>query len=227
VNAFCQKALYLANGRLVKFEGKEKAGDAASKPSLVVSAHQATVEYIRNVTEEIEQRGWHRPEYDPTDPDVTLVIAPNGWADCLSARICSLEGEVTEFPRMHQPFAIELKYRLRQNAPHPVIPNFHVYDELGTRILITTPEQPAPDRPGTYLASCIIAPFTLNSGRFAVALTLSTYVPETIVHFEAQFALRFEVLEEPKADPRRHGWEGSYPGVTRPRLEWNVDGPEV
>jgi len=219
INALCQKALYLANGRLISFEKKGETG--SPEPSLV-SAERATTEYIREATERLEHRSWHRAEYDPRDTDVTLEIARKGWADCLHARICSLEGETTEFPPMHEPFAIEVTYRLRQDAPHPVIPNFHVYDELGARVLITTPEHAAPSRQAVYIARCIIAPFTLNTGRFSVGLALSTYVPQTIVHFDAQYALRFEVVEKGNADPRRHGWEGMYPGVTRPRLEWDI-----
>jgi lipopolysaccharide transport system ATP-binding protein len=88
---------------------------------------------------------------------------------------------------------------------------------------MTTPDFAMPMRQGVYLARCIIAPFTLNSGRFSAGLALSTYTPVTIVHFDAQFALRFEVVENGNTDPRRHGWEGVYPGLTRPRLDWNVD----
>jgi lipopolysaccharide transport system ATP-binding protein len=221
VNALCQKALYLANGRLVAFETKTGAEDEEGKPSLV-SAQRATVEYIRNVTEQLEHRRWHRAEYDPRDTGITLAVASNAWADCLFARICSTEGQATEFPRLDRPFVIELGYRLRRNAPHPMIPNFHVYDELGTRVFMSTPECAAPSEAGSYVARCIIAPFTLNTGRFSVGLALSTYAPETIVHFDAQFALRFEIMEDGNGDPRRHGWHGMFPGVTRPRLAWDI-----
>jgi lipopolysaccharide transport system ATP-binding protein len=221
VNALCQKALYLANGRMISFEKKGEAGTEGSAPSLV-SAQQATVEYMRKATEQLEHRSWHRAEYDPSDPDVTLVIGRDGVADCLSARVCTMDGQTTEFPPLHQPFVIELGYRLRQDAPYPIVPNFHVFDELGVRILMTTPECVGPSEAGAYVARCIVSPFTLNTGRFSVGLALSTYAPRVIVHFDAQFALRFEVIEQASADPRRHGWEGVYPGLTRPRLEWDI-----
>ncbi|MNL40302.1 hypothetical protein D3C87_1626440 [compost metagenome] len=50
---------------------------------------------------------------------------------------------------------------------------------------------------------------------------LSSYELENPLHFALENALRFEVYEQGLVDPRRHGWTGGLPGVSRPRLKWD------
>ena len=101
-----------------------------------------------------------------------------------------------------------------------IAPNFHFYDELGNAFMVAYPARPAPTSSGVYDVCCIVEPFVLNAGRYSVGLALSTYEPSTIVHFDAPYALRFEVIEWPGVNSRRYGWENELPGVTRLRLDW-------
>jgi hypothetical protein len=79
----------------------------------------------------------------------------------------------------------------------------------------------APTKQGEYIASCIVDPFVFNAGRFSVALALSGAEFAESDHFFAD-ALRFEVVEPPGVDPRRHGFEHEIPGVMRTRLAWQI-----
>jgi hypothetical protein len=100
------------------------------------------------------------------------------------------------------------------------VPNFHFHDGFGQRVMVAFPQQSGPTARGEYQVCCVLEPFNLNTGRYSVGLALSSYEPETLVHIDASFALRFEIVERPGADPRRHGWAHDLPGVTRLRLDW-------
>ena len=144
----------------------------------------------------------------------------NEWAECIGGTVETLDGEICDRPEIDAPFRICLKYRLLKDSQGDMVPNFHFFDGLGHAVMVACPQQSAPTGRGEYQVSCVIEPFNLNTGRYSVALALSSSEPETRVHFNAQFALRFEVVEQPGVDQRRHGWADEWPGVTRLQLGW-------
>jgi hypothetical protein len=144
----------------------------------------------------------------------------NEWAECIGGSVETIDGVVCERPEIHLPFRICLRFRLLKDSPHEMVPNFHLDDGLGHRVMVAFPPRSAPTTRGVYHVCCIIEPFVLNAGRYAVGLALSTYEPKTIVHLNAPYALRFEVVEWPGVDSRRYGWLGELPGATRLRLDW-------
>ena len=207
VNQMCQKALYLEKGRVVAFKTVE----------------EATVEYQRDVVEVIETRPWHRPEFSMADPNIEIYIERQGEAVCLGGSIETEDGVCTAHLPIERPVHVKLRYRVLKDLPFPLAPNFHFFDEGGSRIFISMPPEPAPCAAGDYCVTCIVPPFELNSGRFYVNLSMSSFSEQPSVHFSARESLRFEVVEKPGVDLRRHGFERPLPGVSRPRLPWSSE----
>jgi ABC-type polysaccharide/polyol phosphate transport system ATPase subunit len=164
---------------------------------------------------------WHRALF-AADPKAGHEWGGYGneWAECIGGAVETLDGGICGRPEIHLPFRVCLRYRLLKDSRHHMVPNFHFYDGFGQRVMVAYPPQSSPTMHGEYEVFCVIEPFSLNTGRYSVGLALSSYVPETLVHFVAPFALRFEVVERPDVDPRRHGWVQELPGVTRLRLDW-------
>jgi lipopolysaccharide transport system ATP-binding protein len=51
-------------------------------------------------------------------------------------------------------------------------------------------------------------------------IAISSFALDAPLHFAYENALRFEVSEDNFIDPRRHGWKGALPGMSRQRLDW-------
>lgn len=207
VNQMCQKALYLEKGRVIAFKAVE----------------EATVEYQRDVIEVTEARPWHCPEFSVPDPNIEIYSERPGEVVCLGGSIETEDGVCTAHLPIERPIYVKLRYRVLKDLPFPLAPNFHFYDEGGARVFISMPPESAPSTAGDYCVTCIVPPFELNNGRFYVNPAMSSFSQQPPVHFSAYEALRFEVMEEPGVDARRHGWERALPGVSRPRLPWSAE----
>jgi ABC-type polysaccharide/polyol phosphate transport system ATPase subunit len=161
----------------------------------------------------VEEPEWLLPEFAG---DGSLR---NEFAECLGGTVETLGGALCGQPEIQVPFTVCIRYRLLKDCPFKVVPSIHVFDPEKRHVLISTPSLLPPSDRGTYVACCRIDPFTLNNGRYSVVLGLGSIELEQPVHFYVD-ALRFEVTEPRGADPRRHGYEGEFPGTTRARLDW-------
>lgn len=208
VKAMCEKALFLKSGQVVSFGPVEEGAS----------------EYVRSLSEG-EGEPWERAQfvYQPGKTEAwTDVHSSVGYAQCISGRITGHDGVVTARLPIENPFAIEMRYRILRPLPERTVPHIHVYDENGGRVFISLPEKPMGSAPGDYVARCDIPPFLFNTGRFSITLILSSYDMKTPIHFALTNALRFEITEDQEPDPRRHGFDGILPGLTRPRLAWDI-----
>tara|TARA_R110000751_G_scaffold45398_4_gene103020 strand:+ start:218 stop:1546 length:1329 start_codon:yes stop_codon:yes gene_type:complete len=203
VKAMCEKALFLERGRAVSF----------------VSVDEAASQYIRSI-ETDNGDSWGKAHFEPGDEG---VIAHSDHADkirCLHAQIVDNGGAVTSDLSIDRPFYIDVTYEVLQTLEQPAVPNFHFYDEFGARAFISFPEHSCPHEKGIYTARCEIPPYQLNNGRYSAMIAVSSFALEAPLHFAFENALRFEVSEHDFADLRRHGWQGTLPGLSRPRLDW-------
>jgi lipopolysaccharide transport system ATP-binding protein len=116
---------------------------------------------------------------------------------------------------------VKVRYRVLKDLPFAPVPNFHFYDESGARVFTSMPEELPLSTAGDYCATCVVPPFQLNNGRYYVNPAISSFSQQPSVHFAAVEALRFEVVEDPQVDLRRHGWNLALPGTSRPRLAWS------
>ncbi|WP_354676995.1 ABC transporter ATP-binding protein [Cupriavidus plantarum] len=205
VKSMCEKALYLKKGEVVAFSAVD----------------DVAVSYTRTISEEAGESAWHKPTFSLPDPEIDVQIDCADYIECIGGMVADQNGAPTAHLDIDKPFSIVLRYRIKRAVPYRVVPNFHFYDEAGGRVFISFPETPAMSEVGDYEVVCHIDPFQFNNGRFSVMPALSSYEMENPLHFALFNALRFEVHEPNNSDPRRHGWGGGLPGVSRPRLKWD------
>lgn len=205
VKSMCEKALFLEKGQVMSFSPVEDAATA----------------YVRSITDESGENAWHKEQFEFPDPDIEPQIECADYVQCIGGEIRDQNGKVTAHLEIDKPFTFALRYRIIKDAPYRIVPNFHFYDEGGGRVFIAFPESTAPNAAGEYEVICNIDPYQFNTGRFSLMPAVSSYELESPVHFALYNALRFEVYEPNNLDPRRHGWNGGLPGVSRPRLKWD------
>jgi len=206
VKSMCERALYLKNGRVISFSPVEAAA----------------TEYIRTVMMETEQRQWHCERFEVVQGVSEDYQENSEYCTCTEGWIENESANQTSLLRMDQNFKIRVSYELKKDLDMEVVPNFHFYTEDGARFFISFPEHPAPQLKGKYIAACEVPAFLMNVGRFSVMPVLSSYKLSNTVLFAVPNALRFEVVEMPNSDSRRHGWSGDIPGLARPRLDWAI-----
>ena len=118
---------------------------------------------------------------------------------------------------------IKMQYEVtKENIP--LNPNFHLYDSNGQCVFVTSDagydiNGMTKRETGVYMAVCKIPANLLNDGAYSVGFALSTMSNST-VHFYAQNALNFLVLDDMQNTPTRGLYRGAFPGVVRPLLSW-------
>lgn len=223
----CKSAIYLQDGCMRAFGPVESVISAYTMDNVVAvpveeppaepaDADQAVIEVASTDT-------WLQGEYTYVEGKSEAFREAGDFADCISGRLTDAAGRVSAKLPIHQPVRCTLRYRLNRDVPFRVVPNFHFYLEDGQRFFIAFPEHVAPSKSGEYEATCVLPPFLVNTGRYTVSLILSSYELPNPVHFAVERALRFEIYEPTGSDPRRHGWSGGLPGVSRPHLAWEID----
>lgn len=216
----CKTALYLKDGRL-RSQGLVESVISDYTMDNVVEA-SAPRKAEAGQADDGSGDGWLRGEYKYVEGVSELYREAGDFADCIGGRLTDGSGAVSARLPIHQPFRCTLRYRLNREVPFRIVPNFHFYQESGQRFFIAFPEHVSPTESGEYEATCIIPAFLINTGRYTVTLILSSYDLPNPVHFAAEHALRFEIFEPEGSDPRRHGWNGVLPGVSRPHLGWEI-----
>ena len=210
------------SGGAARAAGGAAVAEASAETDLAVVEAAKAVAVAREYDSWSEE--WLQGEYRYVEGVSELYRETGDFADCIGGRLVDAAGKVAARLPIHQPFRVTLRYRLRRDVPFRVVPNFHFYQQDGQRFFIAFPEHVAPSTAGEYEATCIVPAFLINNGRYTVTLILSSYELPNPVHFAAEKALRFEIHEPEGSDPRRHGWGGGLPGVSRPHLDWEISG---
>jgi ABC-type polysaccharide/polyol phosphate transport system ATPase subunit len=240
IRSICNKGALLQSGRLIAVgplddvfdeyhaltRGRRLLG-ARAPPAQVgktgTAAGSGPSENAQSVGADIDERQTHvsgepfrlMPQFGA---DATLR---SEFAACLGGSVETTDGVLCERPPIHLPFRVSLRYRLLKDSLLTFVPSIHFFDEEKHRFFVSTPLDVPPNSRGDYVARCQIDPFVLNTGRYWVALGLYSAEPPLAVHFHAEFALSFEVTEPRGVDPRRHGYDGEFPGTSRVRLAWH------
>jgi lipopolysaccharide transport system ATP-binding protein len=211
VKQMCQKAIYLEKGRVLAFK----------------TVDEATDEYQRDIIDMMGEGGWHIPEFDASKSKVEIFCERKNEVVCIGGSVETEDGICAAYLPIERPIHIKLNYRVLKDLPFALVPNFHVYDDNGGRVFISMPESLPSSKAGDYCVTCIIPPFQLNNGRYFVNPSISSFTQHPPVHFSVVEGLRFEVVEAPAVDERRHGWELALPGTSRPRLDWSCRRLEI
>ncbi len=119
-----------------------------------------------------------------------------------------------------------MKYQLKNNTLGYPVPNFHLFDENGQYVFVTSNNVKAKFdlKLGLYNAECIIPGNLLNDGIFYVGLALTFVKGEIHVSFYEKHALTFSIIEpnDKLFYETRNGYMGAFPGKIRPNLEWSI-----
>jgi len=146
-----------------------------------------------------------------------------------AARILNKEGIPTTSADIDEDIFIEMEYELFKDGMH-VYPNFHVYDQFGQPVFVTSdskldPKSILKDKRGIYISKCCIPANTLNSSTYHILFALTSIDPLR-VHF-AEKDLLYITINDPIEGvlTRPEGYAGPIPGAVRPLLEWTLSGP--
>jgi lipopolysaccharide transport system ATP-binding protein len=203
VRNMCEKALYLEQGKVVSF----------------LPVDEAVTEYSRSIDSD-NLKGWGKTRLDPDNFDDTAHCDIPNKINCEHAEIINQQGEITSSLAIENNFYIDITYTVVEDLQQTVTPNIHFYDEFGGRFFISLPDQSSPKQKGTYTARCEIPPYLFNIGRYSAMIAISSFALDHPHYFAYENALCFEIYESGLIDPRRHGWSGALPGVSRARLDW-------
>jgi hypothetical protein len=147
------------------------------------------------------------------------VSAGDEVARVREARVLSCDGTMTGNIRVGQPAAIEVIYDVRQKDPAPRI-NLHLTTEEGTHAFASIENTGVAHGPGRYRAIMEIPENFLNSKSYYVSIYVSSFDP-TRVHAMLRDVLVLNIIDDP-ASVTRQRYQGSFPGVIRPALNWSV-----
>lgn len=145
------------------------------------------------------------------------------YANLLGARVIDEDRLSIQSLDIRKPVGIEMTYAVRGNKE--ITPNIHFFDESGTCIFVTHDwygDWKEKARPaGIYTSTVWIPGNFFAEGRIAVAVAASTYEPME-VHFVVWDALSFYVSDPLDGDSARGRYNGQFPGVVRPILDWET-----
>jgi lipopolysaccharide transport system ATP-binding protein len=196
VTRLCQRTILLDEGRVV-----------ADGPS-----HEIVGSYLRSGLGTTAQRQWS-----------DLATSPgNGIARLRGVCVRTEGGEISEALDIRCPVHIEMTFDVLE-AGHHLVPNFHFFNEEGVCVFIVNDQDPVwrhRTRPrGRFTSTVRIPGNFLAEGSLVVRVALSTMDP-VIVHFQADDAVAFQIIDSLDGDSARGDYAGPFPGIVRPLLQW-------
>jgi len=142
-----------------------------------------------------------------------------------SARVRMETGETKDIIDIRESVGIEIEFEVLESG-HVLVPNFPFFNEHGVCMFHVPETDPAwrrrPRPKGHYRSTVWIPGNFLSEGTVLVGLAISTLNPVQ-VHFYEQEALAFEVVETGEGESVRGDYQGQYPGVIRPMLNWTTE----
>ncbi|HEY8460165.1 MAG TPA: Wzt carbohydrate-binding domain-containing protein, partial [Blastocatellia bacterium] len=201
VTRLCSRAILLEKGQVVE-----------DGPSQYV-----TRRYLKSGTSNPAERTWPNSQDAPGDSVARLR----------AVRALDEQGRLAHSIDIRKPVLLEIEYWNLQSKVRPTAV-FHVLNEDGTRLFATNEfNNPAwrerPLRPGLVRARCRIPGNFLAEGLFSIFAAVVTYNPD-VLHACAPDAVSIHVVDHSDGDGVRGVYGGgSWPGVIRPMLEWEVD----
>jgi len=194
VNALCSKCMLLHSGR------KRIFGDVRSATEAYLTAaieHGYSVEFSKQ---------------DASSGNSAVAVR--------GARIRLESGQVSGCVAIGEGVWIEIDYDILQSNPLPRL-NLHLIAEDGVHAFASFENTATPRGIGRFSARMWIPPNFLNAMRYHISIYFTSVRPAHL-HFALKDVLTLQVVDDIDAIARQ-GYEGSFPGVLRPVMEWIVD----
>jgi lipopolysaccharide transport system ATP-binding protein len=158
------------------------------------------------------------------------------WSDQISApgdsvarlrtiRVRNHKGEVSDSLDIRKPVCLELEYWNLQSQLR-ITAILHFINEDGVCLFASNDFNNqewfnSPRTPGIVRAVCKIPGNFFAEGRIFVLVALGTYNPN-VVHAVVPDAVSFQIIDRTAGDGVRGEHVGSWPGVMRPLLDWEI-----
>jgi lipopolysaccharide transport system ATP-binding protein len=158
------------------------------------------------------------------------------WADAGSApgdatvrlrgiRVRTESGDTVDSVDIRRRFGIELTYDVLQDGS-VLVPALEFQNESGACVFQAQDLEPRwRDKPrprGTFTAVAWIPGNLLTEGALLVAVWIGTQRPLKL-HVHLPDAVAFRVVDPYEGDSARGEWDGQFPGIVRPLLEWTTE----
>jgi len=201
ITRFCERAIYLSDGRIVD--------DGPAK----VVADTYLGSGLQTTAEPLPERKWDDPQRAPG----------NEIARLRAVRVRTEEGVVTGMIDIRRPVGIEMEYEVLQPG-FVLAPNLHFFNQERIYLFVTADNDADARHPrpvGRYKSTAWIPGNFLSNGTLVVNAALTTPEP-TIIHFHEIEVVAFEVVDSLEGDSARGDYKGQMPGVIRPKLPWTT-----
>jgi lipopolysaccharide transport system ATP-binding protein len=197
----CERVILLDRGEVVADGG----------PDEVIGVYMNTDAGIAS------ERIWPTPEEAPGDAVARLH----------AVRVLSHEGQALGTLEIGREIFIEIEYWNLQSADRPFAA-LHLINEDGVCLFVSTDFnnaqwQQTPPAPGLVTSTCRIPANFLAEGRFFISAAVCTFRPIAVVHAMEPDSISFQVVDNSKGEGVRGSHIGSWPGLLRPMLEWEVE----
>ena len=143
-----------------------------------------------------------------------------------SVRVCNHQGIVSDQVNITEPMQVEVEYWNLQSELRPTA-ILHFINEDDITLFATNDFNNLHWRNGKRArglvkATCHIPANFFAEGRVFVLAAVGTYNPN-VVHALERDAVSFQVVDRTEGEGPRGEFTGSWPGVMRPMLDWDVD----
>ena len=201
VSRLCSKVVLLDHGQVAA------AGPTSEVTHRYQNSHSVTT----------AARSWSGPSFPGNDV-----------ARLLAVRVRGESGETVDVIDIRKAVGIEMTFDVLRGG-YVLIPNHHFYTEHGVCAFIVGDNlSPAwhrrPRPPGRYVSTLWVPGNFLAEGIQIVTSALSTVGGAApVVHFVERDVVAFRVVDGGEGDSNRGDYAGPYPGVVRPRFEWETN----
>jgi lipopolysaccharide transport system ATP-binding protein len=144
-----------------------------------------------------------------------------------SVRVTNLEGAVSARITINDPVFIEVEYeQLKEGLAKPLTTSVHLVNDAGITVFASNDFDnlkwyETARRAGLVHARCEIPGHFLAEGTYTVLAAVCSYDPN-VVHAIERDAIQFQAVENCEVVGARSEYAGDWPGVTRPKLTWEV-----
>jgi lipopolysaccharide transport system ATP-binding protein len=242
---FCDRCLWLEGGRIVRDGPAVEVIDAYVREVFGVSASRSWAGDLAGTAAPLGEGPAGGPEGDGLRerpgraPDGTPAAdgpreaAATELVRLVSARVVNGRRETVSTVLVHEPVGIEIVYDILREGKN-IQPALHFktsQDAYAFVVAYTDPlrmHEPPPR--GRYRATAWLPPNLLNEGVMSVSIVMA--VPDPLERlWTADRAISFNVIEpiDSTVSTARGLYARAFPGVVRPRLEWETQrlGDEV
>jgi lipopolysaccharide transport system ATP-binding protein len=202
VTRLCQRALLLADGRVIE-DGP---------------AEQVVARYLSSELGTRAMREWAVD--DPTAPG-------NDWVRLRSVRVVDETGTSVASIDIRRRVGIEMTFEIERRE-QPIVPGIVLVNEQGSPVFSAMDTNPAWREPcdtGRFTSTAWIPGNLLNEGTMVVSVALGTYSPggKTLRQAVANEAVAFQVVDPGEGGTARGDYPGTWTAPVRPLLDWTLE----